>query len=240
MPLESPPSVLLDLDGTLVDSVDGIHAACVVAAIEIDREVPSKELVLRSIGRGADRLLHRILRLEHESELDPSTHGRARVIFDRAYRDACLEGTVLRDGVVESLGTLRRLGHRLWIATNKPRVPATRVVERLGLDDMVDGLCCPEDAGVLKPDPRFIGALLDLDGGAPVHAVLVGDSSVDAQTAENAEIPFIAIRGGYDEGRDIGRRIPRPDAVIDSPRDLPEAIAGVTARFRNEDFSRRE
>lgn len=238
MPPESTTSVLLDLDGTLVDSGDGIHAACVVTAIEIDREVPSKELVLRSIGRGADRLLHRILRLEHESELDPSMHGRARAIFDRAYRDACLEGTVLREGVADSLGELRGLGHRLWIATNKPRAPAMLVVERLGLDDMVDGLCCPEDAGVLKPDPRFIEAALDLDEAASNEVILVGDSSIDAQTAENAGIPFIAIRGGYDEGRDIGRRIPRPDVVIDSPRDLPEAIAGVIARRLNEESPR--
>ncbi|MCP4796563.1 MAG: phosphoglycolate phosphatase, partial [Phycisphaeraceae bacterium] len=67
MTTESRSHVLLDLDGTLVDSLDGIHAACVVAAKETDRAVPPKDLVLRSIGRGADRLLHRILRLDHES-----------------------------------------------------------------------------------------------------------------------------------------------------------------------------
>ncbi|MHC4794242.1 MAG: hypothetical protein ACYTDE_08090, partial [Planctomycetota bacterium] len=66
--------------------------------------------------------MHRILRLDHESDLHPAMHARARASFDREYRDACLDGTVLREGVAESLGTLRRLGHRLWIATNKPRV----------------------------------------------------------------------------------------------------------------------
>ena len=229
MTTESRSHLLLDLDGTLVDSLDGIHAACVVAAKETDRTVPPKDLVLRSIGRGADRLLHRILRLDHESELDPVTHRRARSIFDREYRDACLDGTILREGVADSLGELRGLGHRLWIATNKPRVPAMRVVERLGLDDMVDGLCCPEDAGVLKPDPRFIEAALALDEAASNGVILVGDSSVDAQTAENAGIPFIAIRGGYDEGRDIACRMPRPDVVIESPLDLPAAVARIGA-----------
>jgi len=232
---DHPPHLLLDLDGTLVDSVDGIHAACVVAALEIDREVPSRDLVLRSIGRGADRLLHRILRLDHESDLDPAMHARARASFDREYRDACLDGTVLREGVAESLGTLRRLGHRLWIATNKPRIPATRVIERLGLGEMVDGTCCPEDAGVLKPDPRFVRTVLERDRGDLDRTMLVGDSSVDAQTAENAGIPFVAIRGGYDEGRDIGLRTPPPDAVIDSPRDLPQAILDVMKRFGSAD-----
>ena len=235
MSTESRLHVLLDLDGTLVDSVDGIHAACVVAAKAVDRRVPSRELVLRSIGRGADRLLHRILPVDHETELNPVMHQRARAIFDREYRDSCLDGTVLRAGVAESLDELRRIGHRLWIATNKPRAPATRVIERLGLDGMVDGLCCPEDAGVLKPDPRFIEVVLDLDGGEVNRAVLVGDSSVDAQTAENAGIPFIAIRGGYDEGRDIGNRVPPPDVVIASPRDLPRAIAGLVMSPWNED-----
>lgn len=230
MPSEARPHTLLDLDGTLVDSVDGIHAASVVAAKEIGRDTPSRSLVLRSIGRGADRLLHRILRLGQESELHPDLHARARASFDRAYREACLDGTVLRSGVVESLETLRGLGHRLWIATNKPRIPAARVVERLGLDRMVDGLWCPEDAGVLKPDPGFIETVLERDGGDSDRAVLVGDSSVDAQTAENAKIPFVAIRGGYDEGRDIADRTPPPDAVIDSPRDLPKAVMSVMAR----------
>lgn len=234
MPAEFRTHVLLDLDGTLVDSVDGIHAACVVAAREIGREIPSRALVLRCIGRGADRLLHRILRCEHESTLTPDMHARARVIFDHAYRDACLEGTVLREGVTEALRTLRRLGHRLWIATNKPRIPAVRVVERLGLDESVDGLWCPEDAGVLKPDPRFIETVLRIDGGTSSHAILVGDSSVDAQTAENAGIPFIAIRGGYDEGRDIGSRTPRPAVVLESPRDLVSAIAEFTTRPSDE------
>lgn len=235
MTTESRSHLLLDLDGTLVDSLDGIHAACVAAAKETDRAVPPKDLVLRSIGRGADRLLHRILRLDHESELDPVTHRRARSIFDREYRDACLDGTILREGVAESLGELRGLGHRLWIATNKPRVPAMRVVERLGLDGMVDGLCCPEDAGVLKPDPRFIEAALALDEAASNGVILVGDSSVDAQTAENAGIPFIAIRGGYDEGRDIACRMPRPDVVIESPPDLPAAVARIGARSGERD-----
>lgn len=238
MPLEPRSHVLIDLDGTLVDSVDGIHAACVAAALEVDRSVPSRDFVLRSIGRGADRLLHRILRLDQESALHPELHAQARARFDLEYQEVCLEGTTLREGVVDSLETLRRAGHRLWIATNKPRVPARRVIERLRLDALVDGLFCPEDAGVLKPDPRFIQAVLDRDGGDPNRAMLVGDSSVDARTAENAGIPFIAIRGGYDEGRDIAVHTPPPDAVIDSPRDLPKAIRNVMERFSDERSAR--
>ncbi|MAD18692.1 MAG: hypothetical protein CMJ52_00490 [Planctomycetaceae bacterium] len=231
----TPRHVLLDLDGTLVDSLDGIHAACVVAAREIGREVPSRDLVRRSIGRGADRLLHRILARTDETMLDPAIHRRARDSFDREYRIACLAGTSLRDGVPESLAALRERGHRLWIATNKPRPPALKVVERLGLDGMVDGLHCPEDAGVLKPDPRFVRTVSGLDHPGGGGAVMVGDSSVDAETAENAGIPFIAVRGGYDEGRDIGRRVPRPDVVIESPRDLPKAMAGLGADPNEED-----
>jgi phosphoglycolate phosphatase-like HAD superfamily hydrolase len=57
--------------------------------------------------------------------------------------------------------------------------------------------------------------------------ILVGDSGVDAATADAALIPFIAVRGGYDEGRDIAIRTPSPSVVIETPEGLPTAIRAL-------------
>ena len=113
------------------------------------------------------------------------------------------------------------------VATNKPRRPAGILVEHLDLRSLVDGVVCPEDAGVRKPDPIFV---LHAIGEAPgTVGLLVGDSSIDAETARRAGIPFVAVRGGYDEGRRIDDLLPPPDGIVDEPRDLPEVIRALEA-----------
>ncbi len=214
--------ILLDLDGTLVDSIEGLHAACMAAATAIERPLPDLELVRRSIGRGSDRLLHLVLGHDAESGLEPDLHRQARTAFDDHYASICGEGSSLRSGVMESLKTLRDEGRRLVVATNKPRRPAELVLSHLGLDQLTDGLCCPEDAGCLKPNPEFVSAAVGRADRTGV--LLVGDSGIDGATADAARIPFVAVRGGYDEGRDIAMRSPAPSAVIESPKELPAAI----------------
>lgn len=219
--------ILVDLDGTLVDSIDGLHTACLAAADTIGRPRPDLEFVRRSIGRGSDRLLHLVLRVDAELMLDPDLHQQARLAFDRHYASACCGGSHLREGVADSLVSLRAEGRRLVVATNKPRQPAELVLRHLGLDDLIDELCCPEDAGCLKPDPDFVSAAVGSSDRSGV--ILVGDSGVDGDTADAASIPFIAVRGGYDEGRDIATRSPSPSAVIETPRTLPAAIHQLEA-----------
>lgn len=217
--------VLLDLDGTLVDSAEGLHAAASFAAETVGATPMSRTFVRDAIGRGTDRLLHRVCSGSMDGEVPPDRHQAARVAFDRRYATTCLTGTVLRHGVESALRTLRGEGRRLVVATNKPRRPARRILEHLGIDVLVDGLVCPEDVGVVKPDPAFIRVAAG-DVGLD-RVVLVGDSSVDAQSAVSAGIPFVAIRGGYDEGRDIATHDPAPAAVIESPGELPGAIRGL-------------
>lgn len=218
-------TILLDLDGTLVDSLDGIHAGAVAAARMVEVELPDREFVHRAIGRGAARLLHQVCSGRHDGEVDMQTHATAMAAFRETYALTCVEGTTLRDGAVEALKALSNEGRRLMVATNKPRHPAKLVMDRLGLSSLVNGLVSPEDAGVHKPDPQFVKQCLrDRPSDS---ALLVGDSEVDAATARAAGIPFVAIRGGYNEGRDIGEARPSPDRVIDSLRDLQTAIASI-------------
>ena len=218
-------TLLFDLDGTLVDSLDGLHAAGIATAEEVDGPVPSREFVRNAIGRGVDMLVHRVASGRQDGTVEPQVHARARARFDDIYAEACLTGTSLRVGVREVLADFRREGRRLVVATNKPRRPARIMIEHLDLWSLVDGAVCPEDAGVRKPDPAFV---LHAMGDAPTATgLLVGDSSIDAETARRAGIPFVAVRGGYDEGRRIEDHRPLPDRVVDEPGDLTEAIRSL-------------
>lgn len=223
-------TILIDLDGTLVDSVAGIHVAAVAAAEATGSSAPTIEFVRDAIGRGADRLVHRVCSERHDGMIDQELHARARRRFDEVYVDACLAGTFLRSGAVTALETLRREGRRLVVATNKPRRPAAVVLRHLEIEDLVDRLVCPDDAGVAKPDPRFVETAV---GEGPIGAALfVGDSSIDSATARAAGIPFIAIRGGYDEGRRIEEVAPPPDRIIDEPGELSDAVHSIDADRR--------
>lgn len=223
-------TLLFDLDGTLVDSLDGLHVAGVAAAEEAGGPRPSRDFVCRAIGRGVDMLVHRVASGSQEGRVDAEVHARARARFDDVYAEACLTGTSLRLGVPEVLREFRLQGRRLVVATNKPRRPARLLIEHLGLESLVDAVVCPEDAGVRKPDPRFVVHAL---GEAPrTTGLLVGDSSIDAETARGAGIPFVAIRGGYDEGRIIDDHDPPPDRLVDEPRDLPQAIHALESTAR--------
>lgn len=217
--------VLLDLDGTLVDSAPGLHVAATAAAGRVGVSAPTPEFVRNAIGRGVDRLLHRVCAGRMDGEVAIETHRAAREAFDACYAESCLDGTVLREGVETTLDELRREGRRLLVATNKPRAPARQVLEHLALDRRVDGLVCPEDAGVVKPDSTFVRVAAD--GLALDRVILVGDSSIDAATAIHAGIPFVAIRGGYDEGRDIADHQPSPTRLVDSPSGVPAAIRSL-------------
>ena len=190
--------VLIDLDGTLVHSVEGIHAACVRMSESIGIESPSLEFVHRSIGRGADVLVARVLSGGRDVERRDALHQAAREAFDHWYLQCWQDGTRIRDGAIETLEALVAEGREAIIATNKPGRVADEIVCHLGLDTLVSGLVTPDHAKSRKPHPDFVDHALS--GRNRSRSVLIGDSMVDAETALNAGIPFVAISGGYNEG----------------------------------------
>ena len=196
--LRSRDLVLIDLDGTLIDSVEGIHAACVRMSESIGIESPSLEFVHRSIGRGADVLVGKVLSGGRDSERRDARHRVAREAFDHAYLRCWQDGTKVRHGAIETLEALVAEGREAIIATNKPGRAADEIVRHLGLDMCVSGLVTPDHTSSRKPDPAFVDYALS--GRSRSRSVLIGDSMVDAEAAMNAGIPFVAMSGGYNAG----------------------------------------
>jgi phosphoglycolate phosphatase len=199
---------IFDLDGTLVDSVDDIAAAVNHGLATVGLPPRSREEIRGFIGDGARMLLLRAL--GPRSDLfEPAMAG-----WRAHYEAHLLDRTLPYPGLPEVLAGARR---KLAVLTNKPGPMARRVLEGLGLAPLFSAVVGGGDAPP-KPDPTGARALLDRFGVRPEDAVLVGDSAVDAETARNAGMEFVAVTWGL---------VPREELVragavtlVDSPEHL--------------------
>jgi phosphoglycolate phosphatase len=212
-----PLAVIFDLDGTLVDSLPGIHAA--VAAVLADRGRPDPGLaaVRGWVGEGADRLVQRAF-TDAGLPWDDGATAAWRAQYDRTGPAT----TRPRAGAEDLLRVLHVSGLRLALCTNKPQAPTEAIVEQLGWAGHLHAVVGARPGLAPKPDPAPVRAALQAVDCAPQHAVFVGDSPADAGAAQAAGVPLVLVRGGYS-------RVPvetlGADVLIDSLAALPTALA---------------
>jgi phosphoglycolate phosphatase len=214
-------TIILDLDGTLVDSAADLAQALNAALDLIDRRRVTIDEVRDMIGDGIIMLTRRALGATGNIP-DGADFDAVLADVRRAYD--VLPPSPPYSGVTETLRMLKAEGLRLAICTNKPEGPARRLMRQLGFDDMIDALAGGDTYAVKKPDAGHIeGLLMALDTSAH-EAVMVGDSANDARAAQGAGVKFIAVSYGYgiESMSELGA-----NAVIENFKDLPQAIAAL-------------
>jgi phosphoglycolate phosphatase len=184
---------IFDLDGTLVDSVDDLAAAVNHGLAEVGLPPRTRDEVRGMIGNGARVLMERAVG-PHRDRLDA-----ALVAWREHYAAHLLDATRPYPGVVE---VLARAGRSLAVASNKPGAMVRQILDGLGLSALFAEVLGGGDAPP-KPDPTGVRAILSRLGVAPEDAVLVGDSAVDAATARNACITFVAVTWGLSSREDL-------------------------------------
>jgi phosphoglycolate phosphatase len=186
-------NLVFDLDGTLIDSAPDIHAAA-LAALAAEGLPPVTEAQSRSfIGNGALVFVERLERAT-SGQSDPRRLARMHARFLEVYEQAH-DRTHPYPGVPETLGALRQAGWRLGLCTNKPIGPARVVLAHFGWGEVFDAVVGGDMLPVLKPDPAPLRAVIEVLGTG--HSVYVGDSEVDALTAQAAGVPFVLFTPGY-------------------------------------------
>ncbi|MFT5509359.1 MAG: phosphoglycolate phosphatase [Hyphomicrobiaceae bacterium] len=208
-------AVIFDLDGTLVDSA----AAICANANELMAELGCPPLDVKEaqsyIGHGARRFLEQALAVR-EGAYDAATFETRMERFYEIYGAAPPDANPPYPGVEEVLRTLHdRDGVALGMCTNKPGVPTKTIIDAYGWTDLF-GAVLPGDAlAERKPHPLPLLTAVERLGAS--SAVYIGDSEVDAATAEAAKIPFILFTEGY-------RKTPvaeiKADAVFSDHADL--------------------
>jgi phosphoglycolate phosphatase len=200
-PLSRPlAAAVLDLDGTLVDTLADISAAVNEMLRELGLPAARNEAVAGFIGKGTEHLLHKTL--EHV--------GAPAVLYPRAwdaYHDAyrALNGrwSAVYPGVVEGLEALRRAGLRLACLTNKPGEFARDLLAAKALAPYFELVFGGDAFERKKPDPLPILKTCEALGVAPAHTLMVGDSSNDARAARAAGCPVLLVSYGYNHGEPV-------------------------------------
>ncbi|HKH43296.1 MAG TPA: HAD family hydrolase [Thermoanaerobaculia bacterium] len=203
--------ILLDMDGTLIDSNDA-HARAWYRAFADNGEPVAYDEIRQRIGMGGDNLLPAILGIEKESELGSRISERRSEI----YRDEYLPGIRPFPGVRPLLERMRETGLRLAIATSSPTEELEPAIDLAGIRDLLEKSTSADDADSSKPDPDILHAALDQLGLRPEDAVMLGDTPYDIAAAGRAGLDVIAFRSGGFSDEDLTGAV----ALFDGPEDL--------------------
>ncbi len=211
--ISHPEMVLIDVDGTLVDSVPDL-AYCVDEMMERLGLAPHGEAKVRNwVGNGVERLVRRALVGALEGEPEQALFERAYPDFLELYSANTAVRTCLYPGVIEGLEWLAANDYPLGCVTNKASRFTMPLLETLGIAGRFRTIICGDTLPTSKPDPGpLLHAAAQL-GAEPSRSLMIGDSVSDVKAARAAGFSIVCMSYGYNHGRDI--RDFSPDAVID-------------------------
>ena len=213
-----PKMVLIDVDGTLVDSVPDL-AYCVDEMMkQLGMPVHGEAKVREWVGNGVERLTRRALVGQLEGEPDQALFEKAYPIFMDLYAENTSKRSVLYPGVKEGITYLKSEGYMLGCVTNKAAQFTIPLLKDLGVHDDFEIIVSGDTLPKKKPDPMPLLHVAEHFGVSPAESTMVGDSVSDVKAARAAGFQIICMSYGYNHGMDI--RDANPDAVIDSMAEL--------------------
>ena len=214
-------AVLLDLDGTLVDTAPDLVGTLNAVLSRAGRTTVALDRMRNLVSGGARGLMRSGFALTGEALSDDEIESWVPDFLE-IYGARLSDGSRPYPGVVDTLGTLRDGGASLGVCTNKPCGLAERLLDELDLLKWFDALLGGDSLDVRKPNPRHVEATINAVGVTAPEAIMVGDSIIDVEAARGARIPVIIVGYGYGIER---ARAGGADAEIASFSELPRAIA---------------
>jgi len=220
--LKRPEMVLIDVDGTLVDSVPDL-AFCVDEMLkQLDMPVRGEQRVRHWVGNGVERLVKRGLINQLDGEPDEALYAKALPIFRELYADNTSKRSCLYDGVREALDFLTTTGVKIGCVTNKASEFTLPILRDLGISDYFETVLCGDMVERKKPDPLPLLQSAKTLGVSPQVSLMIGDSMSDVKAARAAGFDIVCMSYGYNHGEDI--RDYDPDVVIDSMDQIRDII----------------
>lgn len=195
-------AVLLDLDGTLLDTAPDLAAAVNAMLAGQGLDALPERVVRDFIGRGIPHLVERSL-VAAGLPLPCERLEFALRAFGGHYEKLNGRASRLYPGVIDALERMRAAKLKLACVTNKASAFTTPLLEKAGIARFFDAVATSDQAGSRKPEPGLILYACRALGVAPHEAAMVGDSANDAEAARAAGCRVLLASYGYSEGRDV-------------------------------------
>jgi phosphoglycolate phosphatase len=219
------PLLVFDLDGTLAETAPDLVATLNQVLADIDVAPVTYESARAMVGGGARLMIERAL--AHAGVSLP--RQKIDQMFDDflVHYDAHIaDASTLFPGVVAALDRFEAAGWHFAVCTNKITKSSELLLEALGVADRFTAICGKDSFPVSKPDARALLSTIDKAGGARDRTIMVGDSKTDIETAQNANIPVVAVDFGY---TDQHVATYKPNRVISHFDALWDAVADIGA-----------
>lgn len=217
MNLTDIDAVIVDLDGTLVDTLDDFCAA--LNGMLGDLPAPytahrvARSTVAALVGKGSEHLIKNVLALADQTtghtgdtpdaKGSAALHAQAWQHYQRHYRAINGRLATVFPGVSAGLAGLQARGLKLACLTNKPTEFALALLKAKGLDGFFDYTFGGDAFAHKKPHPLPLLKTCEALGSQPARTLMVGDSSNDAQAARAAGCPVLLVTYGYNHGQPI-------------------------------------
>ncbi|MBF5002667.1 phosphoglycolate phosphatase [Diaphorobacter caeni] len=223
--LRSCVAVMIDLDGTMVDTL-GDFAKAIDGMLD-DLKLPALDArhIEHMVGKGSEHLLHSVLTHVLTEAGEPQVSATVARLMPEAweryqwhYERVNGQFSTLYPGVAEGVAALAKAGYPLACLTNKPTAFAHELLKAKGLHGYFGHVFGGDAFERKKPDPMPLVKTCEALGTAPAKTLMVGDSSNDAQAARGAGCPVVLVTYGYNHGEPI--RAVNADAFVDSLMEL--------------------
>jgi phosphoglycolate phosphatase len=217
--LEPIQACILDLDGTLIDTLGDFEAALNRMLRELGYAPMTRQQIEPLIGKGSEHLVKEALRIQAATAVKSHTLGpgyiqvAANTAYQKHYRKINGDHSAVYPGVVEGLQALKARGWPLAVVTNKPSEAAKTLLKLKGLDGFFSHVFGGDAFERKKPDPLPLIEACKALGFAPQNVLMVGDSANDAAAAHAAGLPLVLMTYGYNHGQPI--RATLADAHLD-------------------------
>lgn len=213
-----PGLVLIDLDGTLIDSVPDLAYCVDEMMTQLGMPLRGEEAVRDWVGNGVERLVRRALINAVDGEPDETLFAQAYPVFLELYKHNYSQRSHVYAGVVEGLEWMLAQGYRLSCVTNKAEAFTLPLLQDKGLRDYFEFVVSGDTCAEKKPHPMPLLHAASLMNVSPDNALMIGDSKSDVKAARAAGFHVFCMTYGYNHGEDI--RDYQPDVVMDSMSEL--------------------
>jgi len=194
-------AVLVDLDGTLLDTVADLAAA--INRVHADLGLPPRDpaLIATFVGKGLPTMVRRALAGTLEGNVDEALFQRAWTLFDGHYAAESGRQAKPYPGAREGIDRMRAQGLRLACVTNKSERFTLELLRDTGFLEAFEFAVCGDQVTRKKPDPEPFLLACERFAVSPGEALVIGDSENDVQGARAAGCPVWCVPYGYNEGR---------------------------------------